>query len=66
MLHLCQVPRSRTEIFTNLGISNQQKKFRQHMQVLITAGYLAMTEPDKMSNKNQKYVTTELGLQRLP
>lgn len=66
ILHFCQVPRSRTEIFTNLGISNQQKNFRQHMQILITTGYLAMTEPYKVSSKKQKYVTTELGLQRLP
>jgi ATP-dependent DNA helicase RecG len=62
ILQYCKVPRSRTEIFSHLGISNQPKNFRQHMQALISIGYLTMTEPDKPTSKKQKYVTTDLWL----
>jgi predicted nuclease of restriction endonuclease-like (RecB) superfamily len=62
ILHLCLEPQKRAEIFQTLGLANQTKNFKLHVQPLLAAGYLSLTIPDKPKSKNQRYLTTEDGL----
>lgn len=66
ILRQCTEPKKRSEIFEALKLANQTKNFKLHIQPLLESGYLELTIPDKPRSKNQKYRTTENGLQLLP
>jgi len=61
ILALCVEPKSREEIFTIIGLTNQTKNFQSTIIPLIEQGYLTMTIPDKPRSKRQKYQTTLAG-----
>lgn len=54
-------PRSRAEIFNEIGMSNETRNFNNNIQPLMQKGLLNMTEPDKPRSRNQKYVTSKAG-----
>lgn len=55
IINFCSVPRSSAEIMARIGITNQSKNRASHIQPLVEAGYLEMTNPDNPSASNQKY-----------
>ena len=62
VLELCKSkPSSRLEIFAHLGMSNETRNFKRHVEPLIEFDLLIMTEPNKPRSRNQKYLTTKLG-----
>ena len=44
-----------------LGITNQTRAFRRHIEPLLAAGLLERTLPDKPTSRDQRYRITELG-----
>ncbi|MEX1002491.1 MAG: ATP-binding protein [Crocinitomicaceae bacterium] len=58
-------PKSRVDIFEELGISNETRNFNRHLMPLIESSLVSMTIPDKPRSRNQKYYTTDLGLEAL-
>lgn len=65
ILQFCVEAKKRSEIFEAIKLANQTKNFRLHIQPLLESSYLELTIPDKPRSKNQKYQTTESGLQLL-
>ena len=61
LLVFCKDGRKKENIFNYLKISRQSKNFTSHLKPLIQLGWLALTEPDKPSSPNQKYLTTPKG-----
>ena len=61
ILEACLIPKSRSEIFALLNMSNQSKNFTKHVSPMIGLGLLELTIPDKPNSKLQKYITTEEG-----
>ncbi|HMQ21525.1 MAG TPA: ATP-binding protein [Planctomycetota bacterium] len=55
-------PASRAELMTALGITNQTRAFRRHIEPLLESGLLERTLPDKPTSRDQRYRITELGL----
>lgn len=60
-LAFCKYPKSRDEIFEELGLYNNTKNHNNHLKPLIEAGWLSLTLPHKPTSKNQMYFTTEKG-----
>lgn len=58
VLHFCKEPKSTTEVLAYLGVTTQTKNRELYINKLVEAGLLAMTIPDKLKSKNQKYVRT--------
>lgn len=57
ILDYCELPRSKNEIMTYLGLKDR-KSFRMiYLKPLLNEGKLLMTLPDKPNSKKQKYVT---------
>lgn len=63
IIDLCDVPRRLSEILQALGVSSRGYFKERHLNPLIKAGIIAMTNPDKPRASNQKYVITESGIQ---
>jgi len=61
ILTFCQDPKSRDEIFEELGLYKNTKNHNHHIKPLIEVGWLNLTLPNKPTSKNQQYYTTELG-----
>jgi len=61
VLNYCQEPKSRDEIFDEIGLYKNTKNFQNHIKPLIEAGWLHFTLPDKLTSRDQKYYTTDLG-----
>lgn len=61
ILIFCLDPRDKKEIMQLLGITVQTKNFNTHILPLIRLGLIAMTIPDKLRSKKQKYKTTVKG-----
>jgi ATP-dependent DNA helicase RecG len=57
----CQEPKSREEVFEKIGLYKNTKNFQNHIKPLIEAGWLHFTLPDKLTSRDQKYYTTDLG-----
>ena len=57
----CQDPKSRDELFEKIGLYKNTKNFQNHIKPLIEAGWLHFTLPDKLTSRDQKYYTTDLG-----
>jgi Fic family protein len=49
---------SRKEIFMAVGMSNDSRAFKRHIEPLIKAGFIEMTMPDKPNSRLQKYRLT--------
>lgn len=64
-LMYCVEPKSRDEIFEKIGLFKNTKNFKHHIKPLIDAGWLQLTLPDKLTSRDQKYYTTNLGKQLL-
>lgn len=61
VLNYCQAPKSRDEIFDEIGLYKNTKNFQNHIKPLIETGWLHFTLPDKLTSRDQKYYTTDLG-----
>ena len=61
VLNDCQEPKSRDEVFEEIGLYKNTKNFQNHIKPLIEAGWLHFTLPDKLTSRDQKYYTTDLG-----
>ena len=46
---------SRKEIFIAIGMANDSRAFKRHIEPLLDAGLVEMTIPDKPNSKLQKY-----------
>ena len=55
IVNFCSVPRTAQEILNRLGVYNQSRSRKKHIQPLLEMGVLEMTNPDKPSASNQKY-----------
>src|SRR5690606_38788946 len=61
ILTYCTAPKSRDEIFEEIGLYKNTKNHNHHIKPLIEVGWLNLTLPNKSTSKNQKYYTTDLG-----
>ena len=52
---------SRAEIFVSIGLKNDYRSFKRHIEPLLTNGFIQMTIPDKPSSKLQRYRLTDRG-----
>ncbi|QHT65679.1 hypothetical protein GXP67_02850 [Rhodocytophaga rosea] len=62
ILALCKTPHSRSEILEYIGVKSNAFYYRKYIIPLVQANLLELTIPDKISSKNQKYITTEEGI----
>jgi len=62
ILELCKESKKRSEIFNQLGLSNQTKNFEAYIKPLINEGKLRLTIPKKPNSKNQRYSLTKKGI----
>jgi len=63
ILKACLTSKSRSEILELLGLSNHSVNFNRHIKPLIENGLIQRTVPENPRDRNQKYITTELGKQ---
>ena len=61
VLNYCTKPKSRDELFEKIGLYKNTKNFQNHIKPLIDLGWLYFTVPDKLTSRDQKYYTTDLG-----
>jgi ATP-dependent DNA helicase RecG len=62
ILSYCKIPKSKQEILAHLGLKNHSINFKRHVQPLIEKDYLDYTIKGNLKDRNQKYVTTALGI----
>ncbi len=58
----CEVPRSLTELMARAGVTHRTFFRRNHLQPLVDAGLVRMTNPGNQNAPNQRYVLTAAGL----
>lgn len=56
------MPLSRKELFTAIGMSGDSRAFKRNIEPLILGGFVEMTIPDKPNSKLQKYRLTKKGI----
>ncbi len=61
VLNYCTTPKSRDDLFEKIGLYKNTKNYQNHIKPLIDLGWLYFTLPNKLTSKNQKYYTTDLG-----
>ncbi|MEB2787273.1 KTSC domain-containing protein [Algoriphagus persicinus] len=61
VLNYCTRPKSRDELFEKIGLYKNTKNFQNHIKPLIDLGWLYFTIPNKLTSRDQKYFTTDLG-----
>lgn len=61
ILKICLVPKKRSEILSDLGLSVQTKNYRKYIEPLLSNGLLALTEQNSVRSPQQRYYTTETG-----
>ena len=57
----CDVPRRLAEIMDTLGVASRGHFMKHHLDPLIRAGIVAMTNPGNPRASNQRYVVTDAG-----
>lgn len=66
ILEFCLQAKSRTEILEHLlGITNQFKNYKNHIEPLIERNWLQLMFPEKPKHRKQKYFTTPQGKEKL-
>ena len=58
----CELPRSLTDLMERAGVTHRTFFRRNHLQPLVDAGLVRMTNPDNQNAANQRYVLTAAGL----
>ena len=61
IVEFCDVPRRLVEIMEALGVANRGYFKENHLDPLLRAGVVAMTNPENPRAANQRYVLTEAG-----
>lgn len=61
IVNFCSVPRTAQEILDRIGVSNQTKNRKKHIQSLLDLGVLEMTIPENPNDRNQKYRKVRKG-----
>jgi len=61
ILEYCIEAKSREDILSWVGLSNQTKNFNKHVVPLIEAQLLAYTKSEKPNVRGQQYILTEFG-----
>ncbi len=59
ILSYCTVPKSLVDIMSHLGLKDRVNFKRLYIDPLLTEGKLSMTEPDRPTSRNQKYVAVK-------
>ena len=62
VVEYCEVPRLLTEIMEMVGVANRGYFKKRHVDPLIRAGIVTMTNPNKPRATGQRYVLTEAGV----
>lgn len=62
VVEYCEVPRLLTEIMEMVGVANRGYFKKRHVDPLIRAGIVTMTNPNKPRVTGQRYVLTEAGV----
>ena len=52
---------TRTDLLSRLGLSNETRNVRRHLDPLIDAGLVERTIPDKPRSRLQRYRITDAG-----
>ena len=63
ILIFCDVPRTMADLMTHLNIGSRGYFKTKHLDPLLIHGFLKLTNPEKPTASNQRYVITELGVQ---
>lgn len=63
ILVYCDVPRTMADLMTHLNIGSRGYFKSKHLDPLLIHGLLKLTNPEKPTASNQRYVITELGAQ---
>ncbi len=61
ILTICKEPRSRSEVLTEIGLTNHRKNYLKHIMPLIEFGLIELTIPETPTHMHQKYVLTDKG-----
>lgn len=62
ILSYCKIPKSKQEILALLSLKNHTDNFKRHVEPLIQKNYLEYTIKENLKDRNQKYVSTDLGI----
>ncbi len=62
IVEFCDVPRRLAELMAMVGVTNRGHFKERHLDPLIRAGVLGMTNPGNPRASNQRYVLTEVGV----
>ena len=61
ILDLCETPKSLLELMGHVGMTHRTFFRRRHLQPLVEAGFVRMTNPARPQAANQRYVLTDAG-----
>lgn len=61
ILDLCETPKSLLELMEHVGMTHRTFFRRRHLQPLVEAGLVRMTNPARPQAANQRYVLTDAG-----
>lgn len=61
ILDLCETPKSLLELMGRAGMTHRTFFRRRHLQPLVEAGFVRMTNPARPQAANQRYVLTDAG-----
>ena len=62
ILDACDVPRSLLDLMQRAGLNHRTHFRRRHVQPLLDAGIIRMTNPDRQNAADQRYVLTATGV----
>lgn len=61
IVQLCEVPRTQADLMSAVGMSHRTFFRRKHLEPMIQANLVRMTQPEEPNHPNQAYVVTEAG-----